>query len=130
MTLREHVSIGTKVRMSEDLVKFPSIAMNNVVNYINAKVSGDTVKLTPVFVTHKEEEEYCSLQNKSIEEIKIRIFRLIENLDDANAQLQREVFKKTVNRKKKERFIEFFLTVAEQIDYETVSNNEQNENRD
>jgi len=51
MTEREHTSIDKKNKMSEDLIKLPSIAIDNTIDYIKAKVKGDNVKLIPVFVT-------------------------------------------------------------------------------
>jgi len=105
MTEIEHTRIDTKNRMSEDLIKLPSIAIDNTIEYIKAKVNGDTVKLTPAFITQKDEDEHCSLQNKTKDEIKILIYRLIENLDEEAAKLQYEVFGKTVKKEKKEKYI-------------------------
>jgi len=87
MTEIEHTRIDTKNRMSEDLIKLPSIAIDNTIEYIKAKVNGDTVKLTPAFITQKDEDEHCYLQNKTKDEIKILIYRLTENLDEEAAKL-------------------------------------------
>ena len=111
-----HSSMNLKMKMSEDLIKLPSIAVENITNYIKAKIAGKTVKLTPVFVTREEEEEFCSIQNKTKDEIKVLIYKLIETLDKESAKLQCEVFEKTVKRKKKEDYIEFFQSLIEQIE--------------
>ena len=52
--------------MSEDLVNFPAIAIENTATYINARLKGDVKKLIPVFSTEQEKEEYCSLYNKTV----------------------------------------------------------------
>jgi len=127
MTEREHTSIDTKNRMSEDLIKLPSIAIDNTIEYIKAKVKGDSVKLTPVFVTQKDENEHCSLQNKTKDEIKTLIYRLIENLDEETAKLQYEIFTKTVKKEKKEKYIEFFLSLVEVIEEAGNSDDDSNE---
>ena len=49
--------------MTEDLIKLPSIAADNATDYIKSKFKDETMKLTSVFITEKEEEN-CSLQKK------------------------------------------------------------------
>ena len=115
-TKRAHVSIDKNVEMSEDLINFPEIAMENATKFIEAKLNDEAPKLVPVFVTEKEKEEYCSLYNKTIKQITTIILNLIENLDDAKAKLQREIFEKTVKRKKKEKYIEFLFKLHDEID--------------
>ena len=112
----EHKSMDGKNTLSEDLIKLPSIAISNAKEYINAKINGASIKLTPVFVTQEDEEEYCSLQNKTKDEIKTLIYRVIETFDKDTSKFQYEIFDKTVKRKKKEDYIEFFLSLAEQIE--------------
>lgn len=73
------------------------------------------LKLTPVFVTEKEEEGW-SLQNKTKDKIKTLIYRLIESLDEKSAELQSKIYEKTVKKMKKEKFMEFFLSTVKQIE--------------
>ena len=80
------------------------------------KVNGEAPKLVPVFVTEKEKEEYCSLYKKILKEITTIIFNLIEHLDDGKAKLQREIFDKTVKKKKEEMYIEFLFKLHDDID--------------
>lgn len=114
---KEHMSIDKKLKMSEDLINFPSIAIDNTTTYIKSKLKGETVKLIPVFVTETEEQEHCSLYNKTIAEIKSLIQDLIsDNFDDEKAKLQTEIFMKTVKIKKKEKHIEFLFNLYEQLE--------------
>lgn len=117
--------------MSEDLVNFPAIAMDNTAKYVKAKLQGEVLKLTPVFVTKKEEQEFFSLENRTIEELKVLIFNLIDGLDEENSKLQTELFQKTVVKKKKEKYIEFLLTLNELVDNDNVNDVfEQDENEE
>ena len=118
-----HSSMDLKMKMCEDLIKLPSIAVENTTNYIKAKIVGETVKLTPVFVTQEEEEEFCSIQNKTKDEIKVLIYKLIETLDRESAKLQCEIFEKTVKRKRKEDYIEFLQSLIEQMEGDDTGEN-------
>ena len=114
--MRQHKSIDNKTKLSDDLVKFPTIAKENTIKYINAKLYGEDIKLTPVFVTEKEDQKFCSLQSRTIEELKKLIFKSIDCLNGEDAKLQSELFQKTVLKKKKEKYIEFLVSLNEHVD--------------
>jgi len=52
---------------------------------------------------------------------------LIENLDEETAKLQYEIFTKTVKKEKKEKYIEFFLSLVEVIEEAGNSDDDSNE---
>ena len=45
---KEHTSIDKTLKISEDLVNFPSIAVDNTTTYIKSKLKGETVKLIDI----------------------------------------------------------------------------------
>jgi len=63
----------------------------------HAKLNEESIKLTPVFVTKKDEEEYHSLYNKNIKEIVILIFQIIDNFDDEKAKKNKKKEKHRVS---------------------------------
>ena len=112
--LKEHTSIDKTSMMSSDLVRFSSIAVDNIKNYVESKVNNVEVKITLVFVTHEEQEEANCIENKSIKDIQILIYKKMENLESSH--LQEEIFEKTVRNKSKSKYIEFFYKLCEIVD--------------
>lgn len=74
-TDREHTSIDGSKILSNDLINFFNIAKANTINFINAEVKSESIKLMPVYVTMKEEQEGNRMENKIITENEVCIFK-------------------------------------------------------
>ena len=86
------------------------------------------VKITLVFVTPEEQDEANCIENKSIKNIQILIYKKMENLESSH--LQEEIFEKIVRNKSKSKYIEFFYKLYEIVvteNTEIVSSCEENE---
>ena len=116
--MEPHISKSHKSIIGEDLydqlVCFPSISGENIRKYVTSKLAGTPYKLVPIYVTKFEMEEASKLENKTVQEIKVLIFTLMDNLKNDAQKLQEDVYKKTVKNSNKERHIEF---VQELIEY-------------
>ena len=118
----EHKSINGKLKMSSNLVSFPSFAMDNIKRFIEAKINKVSTKLIPVYVTQEEYDEGNAIENQTIKDLHLQIFRKIENLDTENQKLQEEIFCKTVKNKNKSHYIEFYYKLCDLADGTDDSN--------
>ena len=89
----EHLSIDGKQLLHEDLVHFSSIATENVNKVIEARLSGDIVTLKPVYVTEKDHEEANKIEHLTKDQIKVKLFHIMDTLPTAEGALQQESFK-------------------------------------
>ena len=120
----QHVSIDGKKIMSEELVGFATIATSNTKIYIEAKMNKSTPNISPVYVTQEEYEEANSIENSTIAELKVLIYKMIDTLDKEAAISQQKIYDKTVKNKRKEKYIEFYYTLCELVDTENIDNSE------
>ena len=111
-----HVSIDGQTTLSDELVNFPTKAIQNTEIYIKSKLDDNPLHITPVFATQADLDNHCSLKNKTIKEIDTFICTLINKLDEQSAKLQTEVFEKTVKNKKKEKYLEFVYKLYDQVE--------------
>ena len=74
--------------MSDELISFDSIAVNNMSEYIEAKINKTAVTTTPVYVTKEEYEEANSIENSTIGDLKIMKFKMIDALSKTDASIQ------------------------------------------
>ena len=123
---KQHVSIDDKKTMSDELISFDSIAVNNITKYTEAKINKTAVTTTPVYVTKEEYEEANSIENSAIGDLKIMIFKIIDTLNKDDASIQQEIYNKSVKGKKKEKYIEYFYSLDELA--ETVNSRELDSN--
>ena len=77
--------------MSDELISFDSIAINNISEHIEAKINKTAVTMTPVNVTKEEYEEANSIKNSIIGDLKIMIFKIIDTLNKDDASVQQEI---------------------------------------
>ena len=104
-----HVSIDSKNKMSDDLLCFSTIAISNTKEYIEAKIRNKSVKITSVYVTEEEHNEANSIENGTIADIRLMIFKIIDTLNKETALLQEEIYDKTVKHKTKRKVCGVFL---------------------
>ena len=109
----EHLSIDGKQVLHEDLVHFSSIATENVNKVIEARLSGDIVTLKPVYVTEKDHEEANKIEHLTKDQIKVKLFQIMDTLPTAEGALQQEKFQKLVKNCPKSKYIEFFYEICD-----------------
>ena len=88
----EHLSIDGKQVLHEDLVHFSPIATEIAEKVIQAQLSVDIVTLKPVYVTEKDYEEANKLEHLTKDQIKIKLFQIMDTLPTAEGALQQEKF--------------------------------------
>ena len=111
--IHNHVSIDGKHKISSDLLELSTISRRNLGEFINAKQSNESVKLTTAHVTQEEKEESERIENKTIPELQYLIFRKINDLSNEVQDLQEEVYEKTVKNKTKAQHIKFYYVLCE-----------------
>ena len=99
--------------MSDELISFDSIAINNISEYIEAKINKTAVTMTPVNVTKEEYEEANPIKNNIIGDLKIMRFKIIDTLNKDDASIQQEICNKSIKGKKKEKYIKYFYSLCE-----------------
>ena len=109
----QHVSIAGKKTMSDELIRFASLAVNNINEYIEAKINKTSDTLTPVYVTKEEYEEANSIENSTIGDLRIMTFKIIDTLNKDDPSIQQEIYNKSVKGKRKEKYVEYFYTLCE-----------------
>ena len=110
----QHVSIDGKKTMSDELVSFASIAVKNINEYMEAKINKAAVTMTPVYVTKEKYEATAnSIENSTIADLKIMIFKIIDTLNKDDASIQQEIYNKSIKGKKKEKYVEYFYSLCE-----------------
>jgi hypothetical protein len=58
------------------------------------------------------------ITNKTIEELKISIFKKIEELNPDKHEIYEDIFEKSVKNKCKSRHVEYYLELCEQYEHE------------
>ena len=109
----QRVIIDGKRTISDELISFDSIAVNNISEYIEAKINKTAVTTTPVYITNEEHEEANSIENRKIGDLKIMLFKTIDTVNKDDASIQQEIYNKSVKGKKKEKCIEYFYSLCE-----------------
>ena len=112
----KHCSIDGKTALSNDLVHFSSLAVENITSYVRSRLQGTRAEIKPIYVTMEEFNEAYSLKNITLLELKKEIFKIIELLDPDTATMQEEVFNRTILKKKKEVHIEFYYKLCEMLE--------------
>ena len=69
--------------------------------------------MTPVYITKEEYEEANSIENSTIADLKIMLFKIIDTLNKDDASIQQEIYNKSVKGKKKEKYVEYFYSLCE-----------------
>ena len=108
----EHLSIDGKRVLHEHLVHFSSIAKENVNKVIEARLSGDIIALKPVYVTEKDYEEANKIEHLTKDQIKVKLFQIMDTLPTAEGALQQEQFQKLVKDCSKSTYIELFNEIC------------------
>ena len=72
--------------------------------------------MTPVYITKEEYEEANSIENSTIADLKIMLFKIIDTLNKDDASIQQEIYNKSVKRKKKEKYVEYFYSLCELVE--------------
>ena len=99
--------------MSGEPISFDSIAVNNISEYIEAKINKTAITTTPVYVTMEKYEEANSIENSTIGYLKIMIFKMNDTLNKDDASIQQEIYNKSNKGKRKENYIEYFYSLCE-----------------
>ena len=105
----QRVSIDGKKTISDELISFDSIAVNNISEYIEAKINKTAVTTTPVYITNEEHEEINSIENRKIGDLKIMLFKTIDTVNKDDASIQQEIYNKSVKGKKKKNVLNIFI---------------------
>ena len=98
---KNHVSLDGETSLSVDLVYFNTMAVNNICDYVKARATNTGSVIKPVYVTKDEFVQANSIDNITINELIVKIFEILELLDDETSRMQEEVFQKNVRTKKK-----------------------------
>lgn len=106
--------------MSEQLIKFRAIAEENIDQYIDSQFCGKEFELNPVIITKEEEDHINSLENMTKENLQKKIFEALSLLDPTEEKLQEERFLKRVKRFSKAKYIEFYHSIVELHDTNTI----------
>ena len=81
--------------LCDHLVSLPSLSKENIQLYISAKSTGSSTKLKTVYVTKVEMEEANKLENKTVQELEILIFSIIDDFDSSSEKLYEDIYKKS-----------------------------------
>ena len=109
----EHLSIDGKQVLHEDLVHFSPIATEIAEKVIQAQLSVDIVTLKPVYVTEKDYEEANKIEHLTKDQIKIKLFQIMDTLPTAEGALQQEKFQTLVKNCPKSKYIEFLYEICD-----------------
>lgn len=120
-----HKSVDDTTLMSTDLVTFSSTAIENIKRYIDAKLNDLPNKISPVCVTKQEEQEANCIENYSVKDLQLLIYKKMETLE--NFRLQDEIFHKTIRNKNKSQYIKFYHEICEVADAENTEEIETSE---
>ena len=110
--IKEHLDMS-KNNLSKELIIFPSIAENNIKQYVQAKLNNTHIKIVPVYATQQEIDEAGKIENKTITELQVLIYRTIDIFDPQNQKLQEDIFEKSVKNQNKCKYIEFLTKLYE-----------------
>ena len=67
------------------------------------------ITLKPVYVAEKDYEEANRIEHLTKDQIKVKLFQIMDTLPTAEGALQQEKFQKLVKNCPKSKYIEFFL---------------------
>ena len=96
--------------MSDELVSFASIAVKNINEYMEAKINKAAVTMTPVYVTKEKYEATAnSIENSTIADLKIMIFKIIDTLNKDDASIQQESIINQLKERKKKNMLNIFI---------------------
>ena len=109
----EHLSIDGKQVLHEDLVHFSPIATEIAEKVIQAQLSVDIVTLKPVYVTEKDYEEANKIEHLTKDQIKIKLFQIMDTLPTAEGALQQEKFQTFVKKCPKSKYIGFLYEICD-----------------
>ena len=108
-----HISMCGNKLLSTHLSNITAEAEEMRSQYHNCFLSGEQTKLPVVYVTEEEAKNSMQVENLSKENIRKKIFMLLEKMPDNKKKLMEEVFNKTVKVKTKIDYIVFYYTVLE-----------------
>ena len=110
---RPHVSINSKVLLSDKLVNFSEFSQENIESYIKSACRGERPNIPIIYATAMEEEEAHKIENLTKREIAIKTFDLIDELCIEKRKLYEERFNKNIKKNKKEDYVLFYYEVQE-----------------
>ena len=71
------------------------------------------VTLKPVYVAEKDYEEANKIEHLTKDQIKVKLFQIMNTLPTAEGALQQETFQKLVKNCPKSKYIEFFYEICD-----------------
>ena len=113
-SLSTHTDLTGKVNVANDVLQLEEISNENMLNYLHAREKGEQIKLKIANVTMKEKDLNDEVSNKTIDEIKILIFKKIDRLGEEKQELFEDIFAKTVKNKNKSKYIDYYNELCEQ----------------
>ena len=114
---REHTNLDGTITLYEDLVNFSEIASGNIACYVDAAVNQkEGIKIKAVPITEEDYNESNKIESLGKDEIKVKIFEVIDKFDSENASLQEDIFRKKVHDKNKLKYIQFYYELYELLD--------------
>ena len=118
-TKEQHVSMDGKNILHQDLVNFSTTSQENLSQYIQVRLKGERdFKVQPIYVTLEEYEDANKVENLTKEQLKVKIFELIENIHSEDALFHEESFQKSIKNGSKQKYIDFFYELCEVQDDE------------
>ena len=89
------MSIDGKTELSQTLITFPDWAKKNILNYVLARASNETL-IMPIIPITVEEDSNCNLMgNATKRDIAVKIYDALKMLQQEQCLLHEQLFERT-----------------------------------
>ena len=111
------------VILNLDLANFSFSASDNFVSYVNKITQGEVYQHKPIYVTEEEKNHYLKIETLTKHEIKSKILKMLDSLDDGKRMLKGEYFSREIKKKSKGSYIDYFYYLNDIRENENLTEN-------
>ena len=112
---KEHSDVEKSLLVSGDMLELKTIALNNLVKYMENKEKKGQNKLRVAYATYNEKGEVANFDKKTTEELRKMIFDKIFNLPIQFHEVLHDIFK-SMKEKGKQSYLKFYFELEEMIE--------------